>query len=231
MSVFKFKEFSIIQEKSAMKVGTDGVLLGCWVSCKQAKNILDIGCGTGLITLMLGQRNLSSNVTGIEIDKLARQEAQLNISNSDWEGRIEIKHISLQEFTPKLKFDLIVSNPPFFSQNTSQQSRDIARHANTLSFEELIDNATKLLTGKGILSVIIPKDSEEYFCKIAIVHKLYRNRVCYIKGSETSDVKRVMMEFSFIKSIVLTESLTIEISRHNYTSKYIQLCKDFYLKM
>ena len=231
MSVFKFKEFSIIQEKSAMKVGTDGVLLGCWVSCEKANNILDIGCGTGLITLMLGQRNLIGNVTGIEIDKIASQEAQLNISNSDWKERIEIKHTSLQEFTSQLKFDLIVSNPPFFPQNKSQKSRDIARHTNTLSFEELIDNAANLLAEKGIFSVIIPKDSEEYFCKIAATHNLYCNRVCYIKGNEASEVKRVMMEFSFIKSIVLTEHLTIERSRHNYTSKYIQLCKDFYLKM
>jgi tRNA1Val (adenine37-N6)-methyltransferase len=231
MSVFKFKEFSIIQEKSAMKVGTDGVLLGCWVSCEKANNILDIGCGTGLITLMLGQRNLIANVTGIEIEKIASQEAQLNISNSDWKERIEIKHTSLQEFTSQLKFDLIASNPPFFPQNKSQQSRDIARHTNTLSFEELIDNAANLLAEKGIFSVIIPKDSEEYFCKIAATHKLYCNRVCYIKGNQASEVKRVMMEFSFIKSIVLTEHLTIERSRHNYTSKYIQLCKDFYLKM
>ena len=214
-----------------MKVGTDGVLLGCWLSCEEANNILDIGCGTGLITLMLGQRILIGNVTGIEIDKLASQEAQLNISNSDWKERIEIKHTSLQEFTSQLKFDLIVSNPPFFPQNKSQQSRDIARHTNTLSFEELIDNATNLLAKKGIFSVIIPKNSEEYFCKIAAIHKLYCNRVCYIKGNETSEVKRVMMEFSFIKTVALTEYLTIERSRHNYTDKYIQLCKDFYLKM
>ena len=231
MTVFKFKEFSIIQEKSAMKVGTDGVLLACWVACKKANNILDIGCGTGLITLMLAQRNSNSNVTGIEIDKIASQEAQENICNSDWEERIEIKHTSLQQFTPQLKFDLILSNPPFFPQNKSQKSRDIARHTNTLSFEDLIDNAAKLLTEKGIFSVIIPKNSEEYFCKIAAVRKLYCNRVCYIKGNETSQVKRVMMEFSFIKTIVLTERLTIERSRRNYTDKYIQLCKDFYLKM
>ena len=168
---------------------------------------------------------------GIEIDKIASQEAQLNISNSDWEERIEIKHTSLQEFTSQLKFDLIISNPPFFSQNKSQKSRDIARHTNRLSFEELIVNAARLLAKKGIFSVIIPKDSEEYFCKIAATHKLYCNRVCYIKGNEASEVKRVMMEFTFLKTIILTEYITIERSRHNYTDKYIQLCKDFYLKM
>ena len=231
MSVFKFKKFSIIQEKSAMKVGTDGVLLGCWVSCEKANNILDIGCGTGLITLMIAQRILIGNVTGIEIDKIASQEAQLNIRNSDWKERIEIKHTSLQEFTSQLKFDLIVSNPPFFPQNKSQQSRDIARHTNSLSFEELIDNAANLLAEKGIFSVIITKDSEEYFCKIAATHKLYCNRVCYIKGNEASEVKRVMLEFSFLKVDPILKYLTIETARHKYTSEYIQLCKDFYLKM
>ena len=231
MSVFKFKQFSIIQEKSAMKVGTDGVLLGSWISCNTADTILDIGCGTGLITLMLAQRNKESNITGIEIDKIASQEAQENVGNSDWHERIKIEHAALQNFNAPTQFDLIVSNPPFFPQNKSQQSRDIARHTNRLSFEDLIDNAAKLLAKKGIFSVIIPKDSEEYFCKIAATHKLYCNRVCYIKGNEASEVKRVMMEFSITKSIVLTKHLTIERSRHNYTSKYIQLCKDFYLKM
>ena len=231
MSVFKFKQFSIIQEKSAMKVGTDGVLLGSWISCNTADTILDIGCGTGLITLMLAQRNKESNITGIEIDKIASQEAQENVGNSDWHERIKIEHAALQNFNAPTQFDLIVSNPPFFPQNKSQQSRDIARHTNRLSFEDLIDNAAKLLAKKGIFSVIIPKDSEEYFCKIAATHKLYCNRVCYIKGNEVSEVKRVMMEFTFVISIILTEYLTIERSRHNYTDKYIQLCKDFYLKM
>jgi tRNA1Val (adenine37-N6)-methyltransferase len=231
MSVFKFKEFNIIQEKSAMKVGTDGVLLGSWVSCENFKNILDIGCGTGLITLMLAQRNAKSNVIGLEIDKIASQEAQLNITNSDWKERIKIQNTSLQKFNTKTQFDLIVSNPPFYAKNKSQQRRDIARRSNQLSFEELIKNTTGLLAEKGTFSVIIPKDSEEYFCKIATLNKLYINRVCYIKGNETSEVKRVMLEFSFINSKTITEQLTIEKSRHEYTDKYIQLCKDFYLKM
>ena len=231
MAVFKFKEFKIIQEKSAMKVGTDGVLLGSWVSSKTFDNILDIGCGTGLIALMLAQRNTKSNITGIEIDKIASQEAQLNISNSNWRARINIIHTSLQKFNTTTKFDIIVSNPPFFAENKSQQRRDIARHTNNLSFEELIQNTINLLAEQGIFSVIIPKDSEDDFCKIAILNKLYRNRVCYIKGNEKSEVKRVMLEFSFFKSKIITEYLTIEKSRHQYTDEYTQLCKDFYLRM
>ena len=117
MSVFKFKEFSIIQEDSAMKVGTDGVLLGAWASCENQNTILDVGCGTGLITLMLAQRNNNSSITGIDIDKAASNEAQLNTNNSDWEERITIKNSSLQDFYYKEKFDLIVSNPPYVLKN------------------------------------------------------------------------------------------------------------------
>ena len=231
MSVFKFKEFSVIQEKSAMKVGTDGVLLGSWASCVGYNSILDIGCGTGLIALMLAQRNLDSNVTGIEIDRIAGQEAQLNIINSNWNDRIVIKNTSLQNFNPLIKFDLIVSNPPFFSRNKSIKKRDIARHTNSLSFHDLIENSINLLSDKGIFSVIIPKNNEEYFCDIATSYSLYCIRICNIRGNKNSEVKRVMMEFSFIKAKAIIESLTIEIRRHQYTNKYIQLCKDFYLKM
>jgi len=231
MSVFKFKQFSIIQEKSAMKVGTDGVLLGSWVTCKQANTILDIGCGTGLITLMLAQRNLKSNITGIEIDAIACQEAQLNIDNSDWQKRIRIEHSSLQKFKPETQFDLIVSNPPFFAENKSKDRRATARHTNSLSFEELIQNTANLLAEKGIFSVIIPKDAEVDFCKIAATHNLYCNRVCNVKGNETVAVKRVILEFTFNKADTTKEHLTIEIARHQYTDEYIQLCKDFYLRM
>ncbi len=214
-----------------MKVGTDGVLLGSWVTCKHANTILDIGCGTGLIALMLAQRNSKSSITGIEIDAIASQEAQLNVSNSDWQERIKIEHTSLQDFKPQTQFDLIVSNPPFFHENKAQDRRSTARHTNTLSFEELVESAANLLSAKGILGVIIPKSAEVNFCKIAASHNLYCNRVCNVKGNENVAVKRVMLEFSFFKSETTTEHLTIETARHQYTVEYIQLCKDFYLKM
>jgi tRNA1Val (adenine37-N6)-methyltransferase len=231
MSVFKFKEFSIIQEKSAMKVGTDGVLLGSWVACKQANTILDIGCGTGLISLMLAQRNLNSNIIGIEIDAIASQEAKLNVDNSDWQERIRIEHSALQQFKPETQFDLIVSNPPFFDENKAQDRRATARHTNFLSFGELIGSAENLLTEKGIFGVITSKYTETEFCEIATTHNLYCNRVCNVKGNESTEVKRVMLEFSFVKAELLTEYLTIETARNKYTNEYVQLCKDFYLKM
>ena len=231
MSVFNFKNFAVIQEKSAMKVGTDSVLLGSWVSCEKSHHILDIGCGTGLIALMLAQRNSNSSIVGIEIDKITSEEATLNINNSAWAQRITILNTSLQNFTPKIKFDLIVSNPPFFSSNNSKKRRDIARHSNSLSFEELINNSVDSLSENGLFSIIIPKNNEAFFFEIAKRHNLYCNRVCNIKGNTISEVKRVMMEFSFTKSKIKVEYITIETSRHQYTNEYINLTRQFYLNM
>jgi tRNA1Val (adenine37-N6)-methyltransferase len=231
MSVFQFKKFTVIQQQSSMKVGTDGVLLGSWTNCKNSHSILDIGCGTGLITLMLAQRNLNSRIIGIEIDKISTIEAQLNINNSDWKERIQILNTSLQNFKTKTKFDLIVSNPPFFPSNNSYKRRDIARHTNTLTFQELIYNTSRLLSLKGIFCIIIPKYYESYFCQTSKDYNIYCNRVCNIKGRENKEVKRVLMEFSFSKSKIKEFHLIIEKSRHKYTKEYINLCKDFYLDM
>ncbi len=231
MSVFRFKKFNITQAKSAMKVGTDGVLLGSWVYSNQSNNILDVGCGTGLISLMLAQRNLKSSITGIEIDKTASKEAQFNINNSPWRQRICIINTSLQEFNTKIKYDLIVSNPPFFPSNKSIDRRTIARHTNSLSFKELIQNSVELLAETGILAVIIPKDYEVDFCEIAKSCKLFCLRVCYVKGNENSEVKRVLIEFAFGMHKIQEEHLIIERSRHEYTDAYINLCRDFYLNM
>ncbi len=231
MSVFRFKKFNITQAKSAMKVGTDGVLLGSWVYSNQSNNILDVGCGTGLISLMLAQRNLKSTITGIEIDKTASKEAQFNINNSPWRQRICIINTSLQEFKTKIKYDLIVSNPPFFPSNKSKDRRTIARHTNSLSFKELIQNSVELLAETGILAVIIPKDYEVDFCEIAKSCKLFCLRICYVKGNEKSEVKRVLIEFTFGMHKIQEEHLIIERSRHEYTDAYINLCQDFYLNM
>lgn len=231
MSIFKFKHFEIIQERSSMKVGTDGVLLGSWVSCQKSKNILDIGCGTGLISLMLAQRNIKCNIIGVEIDQISSQEAKLNVKYSNWRKRIQIINTSLQDFRTNMKFDLIVSNPPFFTPNNSTRRRDIARHTNTLSFQELIACAANLLIEGGGLSVILPIEFELAFIEIAADYKLYCNRLCYVKGNPKTTIKRVMMEFSFSKDSYKEELLIIEKSRHQYTDQYISLCKDFYLKM
>ena len=139
MSIFKFKEFVIKHDNSAMKVGTDGVLFGSWASCLKSDSILDIGCGSGLISLMLGQRTVNTIITGIEIDKFAANEAKYNINNSPWSERIQAHNISLQRFSTNEKFDLIISNPPFFSKSLRPENSERlkARHQEDLNFEGL----------------------------------------------------------------------------------------------
>ena len=216
-----------------MKVGTDGVLLGALTDCKKATNILDIGCGTGLISLMLAQRNDAAVITGIEIEENAFLQSQDNFNNSKWSKRLSIIHTSLQDFSSETKFDLIVSNPPFFTDSTqaNNQYRKLARSTNSLNFKELISKSKILLSENGIFSVIIPFPRKEEFINIALENKLFLSRICNVKGTANSPVKRILMEFNNSQDTILEENLVIEKERNNYTDKYIDLCKDFYLKM
>lgn len=229
--MFQFKQFTISQDKTAMKVGTDGVLLGAWTSIF-GKRVLDIGTGTGLIALMIAQRSLCL-VDCIEIDNDAYLQATENLSKSKWEGRLDISHTSLQEFTTEYKFDTIISNPPFFnkSQKTPNESRNFARHTDSLSFDELLQFTSVKLTDLGIASFIIPFDSEKEFLQIAKYNNLHPSRICRVRGTEESPIKRSLIELSFDKVDCLETNLTIEISRHVYTQDYINLTRDFYIKM
>ena len=233
MSDFKFKQFKVAQDKSAMKIGTDGVLLGAWSGLENSRNILDIGCGAGLICLMAAQRNPSSLITGIELEVNAFKQATENCKNSKWSNRISIIHSSLQSFNSSSKFDLIISNPPFFSGSTKSgdRGRSLARDTHTLPFKYLIKKSKALLDKNGKFIVIIPFASKTKFCDLANNNNLFLNKICFIKGNISSPIKRIMMDFSFAKSELIKEELTIEVDRHQYTKEYISLCKDFYLKM
>jgi len=233
---FHFKKFSILQEKSAMKVGTDGVLLGAWASISQNPYaVLDIGTGTGLIALQLAQRSNAELIDALEIEDNAYEEAVENFEQSNWSDRLFCYHASLAEFVDEIddKYDLIISNPPFYTDDYKSENleRNQARFTNSLSFEELIDSVIKLLAKDGVFSVIIPSKEEKYFTKLALKNKLFPNRICSVKGNSTSPIKRSLMEFSFNKSKIEYSELTIEISRHQYTKEYIELVKDFYIKM
>tara|TARA_B110000467_G_C18248153_1_gene438723 strand:- start:195 stop:896 length:702 start_codon:yes stop_codon:yes gene_type:complete len=233
LSTFKFKQFEIAQDKCAMKVGTDGVILGAWTVCNKATNILDIGCGTGLISLMLAQRNDAAVITGIEIEENAFLQSLDNFNNSKWSKRLSIIHTSLQDFSSETKFDLIVSNPPFFTDSTqaNNQYRKLARSTNSLNFKELISKSKILLSENGIFSVIIPFPRKEEFISVALENNLYLRRICNVKGTANSLVKRVLMQFNNSQNTILEENLIIEKERHQYTKEYISLCKDFYLNM
>ncbi len=233
---FKFKEFEIKQEKSAMKVGTDGVLLGAWTSLKNKPySILDIGSGTGLIALQLAQKSNAELIDAIEIEPNAYEECVENFENSDWSDRLFCYHTSLKEFVEEIEdtYDLIVSNPPFYNENylSEDASRNKARSTSSLPFDELLLSVSKLLSKDGIFSVIIPFKEEVDFIENASINKLYINKITRVKGTENSDIKRSLLEFSFKPNKVEISELTIEIERHQYTSEYINLVKDFYLKM
>lgn len=235
-SPFKFKEFTLQQDQCAMKVGTDGVLLGAWASvANQPDTILDIGAGTGLIALMLAQRSSAETIDAIEIEEKAYEQCVDNFEFAPWADRLFCYHAGLDEFTDEIDdtYDLIISNPPFYAEEVSSgdATRDMARQNQSLPFSELIASASKLLSKTGLFAVIIPFKEEETFIALAEKEKLFPKRITQVKGSSNAPIKRSLLEFSFDKKKVIKTELTIETTRHQYTPEYITLTKDFYLKM
>ncbi|MGX1928585.1 tRNA1(Val) (adenine(37)-N6)-methyltransferase [Flagellimonas sp. 2504JD4-2] len=233
---FKFKQFTIHQDRCAMKVGTDGVLLGAWTTLKsQPYSILDIGAGTGLIALQMAQRSNAELIDAIEVDESAYEQCVENFEASPWADRLFCYHAGLDEFVDEIedKYDLIISNPPFYSEEVSSgdEARDTARQANSLPFDELLEGVSKLLNPKGIFSVIIPFKEERDFVLLAESFGLFANSITRVKGNPNTDVKRSLLAFGFSKEMVVEDELTIELERHQYTEEYIDLTKDFYLKM
>ena len=232
MPPFQFKKFSIQQNSTAMKVGTDGVLLGAWSSTIEG-NILDIGTGTGLITIMLAQRTKTAMIDAVEVEAVAYKQALGNVNNCNWSNRITTHHTSIQNYHPNKKYDVIVSNPPFFIDSTkaSNSERNTARHNDNLSFIDLIDVVTYLLKPEGVFSLILPITASVLFIELAASKNLHLNKKCVIKPNPTKPAKRILMEFSFHKKEIIKDELTIETeTRHQYTREYISLAKDFYLK-
>ncbi len=239
MKPFIFKQFTVLQDKCAMKIGTDAVLLGAWCSLKHSPDtILDIGSGTGIISLMLAQRSNASTIEAIEIDEFAYEQSVENFERSDWGDRLFCYHGDFSNLVEEIieeeeTYDLIISNPPFYTENykTKDQLRNKARFSESLPFHDLIKGSSKLLSKHGILAVIIPFKEENAFIKLAADYNLNLKRVCRVKGNINSDVKRSLLEFSSDKLTYTEEELTIEKKRHQYTDAYTKLTKDFYLKM
>lgn len=233
---FVFKQFEIHQDRCAMKIGTDGVLLGAWTSiAHNPESILDIGSGTGIIALMLAQRSNAETIDAIEINDAAYEQCVENFEASIWGDRLFCYHAGLDEFVDEIedKFDLIVSNPPFYSEMvpSGDESRDMARQRSSLPFGELLEGVSKLLSSSGCFSTIIPNKDEIEFLGLAAKHGLFPSRINHVKGTPEAEVKRSLIELQFKKSTPLMERLIIEVERHRYTEDYIALTKDFYLKM
>lgn len=233
---FKFKKFKVQQDKCAMKIGTDGVLLGAWSNIqKNPFSILDIGAGTGVISLMLAQRCYAELIDAIEMDDEAYEQCVDNFEASPWGDRLFCYHATLKEFVDDIEdtYDLIICNPPFYSVDykTDDLQRNLARFSDAMPFEHLIESVSKLLSKNGLFSVIIPFKEESEFITIAATYHLFPNRILHVKGNPTSEIKRSLIEFSFYESEIKTTILIIETDRHQYTQDYINLTKDFYLKM
>jgi len=235
--VFQFKQFSVKQDKTAMKVGTDGVLLGSWAPVHHNPfSVLDIGAGTGIIALMLAQRTQAVQIDALEIDEDAYEQAVENFENSPWGDRLFCFHAGLDEFIeePEDEYDLIVSNPPFYAEDykTDNEQRDLARFQDAMPFEELVEAADLLLSENGIFALIIPFREEEKFIVLAKDFELYPIKITRVKGTPKSEIKRSLLAFSRNEtSEIEIDELIIEIDRHVYTPEYIELTKDFYLKM
>lgn len=230
---FVFKQFKILQDKCAMKVGTDAVLLGSWVNTSNAKTILDIGTGTGIIALMLAQKS-DAAIDAIDIDKNAFVQASENIAGCKWHERIQIHHISLQQYSTECsyKYDLIVSNPPYFvdSSKALEESRTNARHTDQLPFAELLNGVLNLLNPTGSFYVILPTKESQVFRDMAEEQNLFLTKLTRVITLADRPEKRLLMQFEFTKKTVEENSITIEKDeRHSYTDEYKELTKDYYL--
>lgn len=235
--MFQFKQFSLSQDRCAMKIGTDGVLLGAWSPIPEnVFSVLDVGAGTGIIALMLAQRTNAEQIDALEIDEEAYEQAVENFENSPWGDRLFCFHAGLDEFVeePEDEYDLIISNPPFYTEDykTESEQRDLARFADAMPFEELIEAADLLLSENGIFSVIIPFKEEAKFTALAKDFDFFPIKITRVKGTPTTEIKRSLLAFSrHFSADFFVDELTIETSRHIYTEEYIALTKDFYLKM
>ena len=232
---FSFKQFTVHHDRCAMKVGIDGVLLGAWCNVDDTHHILDIGTGTGLIALMLAQRS-NSSIDAIDIDRNAVQQALENINQSPWKNRIKVEEFSLQDYalSTHQRYDLIVSNPPYFvnSLKTPFENRTTARHTDTLTHEDLILNALLLLKPEGRICIILPLE-EALLCEAFALSKgLFCSRLVKVIPKPSSDVKRLLLEFRLQSSIKEVSELVIEgTERHHYSEEFSLMAKEFYLKL
>ena len=228
MKPFRFQQFSIQQSKDVFRVGTDGVLLGAMCKVKNAKKILEIGTGTGLISLMLAQRNVSAKILAIDINENAVKLASENFRNSIFYENLKVELKDFKNFETNENFDLVVCNPPFFEENAS--AKDVlARQQVELNFRNLVEKSTEIITQKGILSIILPSEAATDVKKLAEEFNLYLVREINIYGIEGGNLKRNILEFSLAQKPLEISDFVIEKSPREYSDQYLNLTKNFHV--
>lgn len=232
---FRFKQFSVCHQQSAMKIGVDGVLIGCWAEVDDARRILDVGTGCGLIALMMAQRRPDAVINAIEVDIPSAEEARQNFSDSPWSERIRVIQGSFPECLDCSgdKFDLIISNPPFFNSGVTEVNtpRERARHQGELSPASLLADSRPILNPGGSLAMVIPSEYSAEIEDIAESLGYSLTRKCLVRGHAFAPFKRVLLQWKLASGLsYCEEQLTLEISPGEPTEEYRTLCHDFYLK-
>ena len=241
MPPFRFKQFAVNHDHSSMKVGVDGVLIGCWAEASDPMAILDVGTGCGLIALIMAQRYQESKIMGIDVDKASVDEATENVSASTWNDRVIIKEASFSEDFCQIlrqadvKFDLIVSNPPYFNAGVKDAvtPREVARHQGELSPAVILHLSRIIISQGGSVAMVVPCDGSEELEEYALSLGYALKRKCLVRGHEKAPWKRVLLQWQYVgKRVVAPEisSLTLETSPGIPTDEYRTLCKGFYLK-
>ena len=232
MSYFHFKKFSIRQSDSAMKVGTDSMLLGSIINCSNKKCALDVGAGTGVLSLMVAQKNNNIRIDAVEIDKLSMKECALNFHASDWSERLEVYHTDFLEFKSNQKYDLVFSNPPFYKSTlvTTDHRKATAKHEQSLPIHLFLQKVNSILTPDGALWIIIPFMDRRSWETNAAQNGLFVNRETHILGKKNNVPNRVILKLKKEKRNVVSEKHVIRNENGTYTEEYIELTKEFHGK-
>jgi len=231
--MFRFKQFEVAQDKCAMKVNTDGVLLGAWADVSGAKKILDIGTGTGVIALMMAQKNSEATIEGLDIDEGAYQQTEQNFERSKWRQRLIALHADVQHFFVVTRYDIIISNPPYFVDDykTDNHQKNIAKHSTALTYKQLIPHLSQhLLSPTGKVFLVVPHFNLPLVVSLAAVEGLFLTRLLEVTAVTGKNPYLALVQLESEQKAHAIESITIQDEAGNFTEQYKELTKEFYLK-
>jgi tRNA1Val (adenine37-N6)-methyltransferase len=229
--MFQFKQFKILQDNTAMKVSTDACILGAYTDVRKCERILDIGTGTGLLAMMLTQRNQTAILDAVEIEESAYNQAVGNIDDSVFREKINVFHSTIQQFQTDNLYDLIISNPPFYQNHlqSNKSQKNLAHHTISLSFEDLMASVNKFLQPNGTFVVLLPMYETSCLIEIAIQFQLFPQKQLQIRHRQNSKILRIITTFGYSEKQTLLEELIIKNPDETYTEEFRELLKEFYL--